>query len=82
MISLKMRFQPIHTVSHFDGRTPARFHMVNPSSCDEKNNMRTITLCFHNISQAPLFMMNKLTGAKRRVAGWVAGGCWDYEIDS
>ena len=19
----------------------------------------------------------KLTGAKRRVAGWVAGGCWD-----
>jgi len=23
-----------------------------------------------------------LAGGKRRVAGWVAGGCWDYEIDS
>jgi hypothetical protein len=24
-------------------------------------------------------MNQQLTGAKRRVAGWVAGGCWDDE---
>ena len=24
-------------------------------------------------------MNQQLTGAKRRVAGWVAGGCWDGE---
>jgi len=25
---------------------------------------------------------NLLVRAKRRVAGWVAGGCWDDDIDS
>jgi hypothetical protein len=29
-----------------------------------------------------MFLRNLLVGAKRSVAGWVAGGCWDDKITS
>ena len=36
--------------------------------------------CFQNSPVKESSIPNLLVRAKRRVAGWVAGGCWDDEI--
>ena len=46
----------------------------------KKNSQQDVI--WYDLECSPNNKPSHLTGAKRRVAEWVAGGCWDYEIDS
>ena len=61
----------------------ARNHKISGVSfmvlaCETANNERDILWMSHGFSATT----GDLTGAERRVAGWVAGGCWDYYENS